>query len=347
MNLDILSQEEIISLRSLIDASQNIVICCHKSPDGDAIGSSLAWVDYLKSKQKDVRVAIPDACPDFLQWLPGFAQSVTRYDKHPDEVKNLFAHADLIFCLDFNVSARLEDMQPVLDQAQASKVLIDHHIGPDIPEAKLVISHEELCSTCELSFRILWQLGVFENMSKACAISLYCGMMTDTGGFTYNSTRPEIFLIISHLLEKGVDKDDIYNRVNHNYSTWCLRMRGYMMMQKLNVYEDLHASYFTLTREEMQRFHYIKGDAEGLVNEPLKIKGLKLSIYLREDTVKDNLIFVSLRSSCGFHCKQVAECFFNGGGHADAAGGKLHCSMDEAKEVAKQAIKYFAEELKK
>ena len=172
-------------------------------------------------------------------------------------------------------------------------------------------------------------------------------MMTDTGGFTYNSSRPEIFLIISHLLEKGVDKDDIYNRVNHNYSSWCIRMRGYMMMQKLNVYEDLHASYFTLTREEMQRFHYIKGDAEGLVNEPLKIKGLKLSIYLREDTVRDNLIFVSLRSSCGFHCKQVAEKFFNGGGHADAAGGKLHCSMDEAKEIAKNAIKYFAEELKK
>ena len=97
----------------------------------------------------------------------------------------------------------------------------------------------------------------------------------------------------------------------------------------------------------MQRFHYIKGDAEGLVNEPLKIKGLKLSIYLREDTVRDNLIFVSLRSSCGFHCKQVAEKFFNGGGHADAAGGKLHCSMDEAKEIAKNAIKYFAEELKK
>ena len=347
MNLDILSQEDLHTLRSTIEASQNIVICCHKSPDGDAIGSSLAWANYLKSKGKAATVTIPDACPDFLQWLPEFAQTVIRFDKHPDEVKALFDHADLIMCLDFNVSSRLEDMQSVFDNATATKILVDHHIGPDIPEARLVISHEEMSSTCELTFRILWQLGEFEAVSKQCAVDIYCGMMTDTGGFTYNSSRPEIFLIISHLLEKGVDKDDIYNRVNHNYSSWCIRMRGNMMMQKLNVYEDLHASYFTLTREEMQRFHYIKGDAEGLVNEPLKIKGLKLSIYLREDTVRDNLIFVSLRSSCGFHCKQVAEKFFNGGGHADAAGGKLHCSMDEAKEIAKNAIKYFAEELKK
>ncbi len=346
MKLDILSQEELSSLKSIINASHNIAICCHKSPDGDAIGSSLAWANFLSAQGKNVRVAIPDACPDFLQWLPGFSQTVIRYDKHPDEVKQIFESADMILCLDFNESHRLEDMRPVLESAQAAKVLIDHHIGPDMSDARLVLSHDEMSSTCELTFRILWQMGEFDNMSQQCAINIYCGMMTDTGGFTYNSNQPEIFLIISHLLEKGVNKDEIYNRVNHNYSTWCLRMRGYVMMQKLNVYEDLHASYFTLTREEMQRFHYVKGDAEGLVNEPLKIKGLKLSIYLREDTVKDNLIFVSLRSSCGFHCKQVAERFFNGGGHADAAGGKLYCSMDEAKEIAKQAIKYFAEELK-
>lgn len=347
MNLDILSSEELSSLKNKLNAAQNIVICCHKSPDGDAIGSSLAWANLLGEKGKSPRVVIPDACPDFLQWLPGYAQYVIRYDKHPDEAKQLFANADLVLCLDFNVTSRLEDMESVLTAATAPKILVDHHIGPDVPDTFLTVSREDMSSTCELTFRLLWQLGEFDTLSLACAVCIYCGMMTDTGGFTYNSNRPEIFLIIAHLLEKGIDKDDIYNRVNHNYSTWCIRMRGYMMMQKLNVYEDLHASFFALTREEMQRFHYIKGDAEGLVNEPLKIKGLKLSIYLREDTVKDNLIYVSLRSSCGFHCKQVAERFFNGGGHADASGGRLYCSIDEAKEVARQAIKYYAEELKK
>ena len=174
------------------------------------------------------------------------------------------------------------------------------------------------------------------DMAKDCAQCIYCGMMTDTGGFTYNSTRPEIYFVIGQLLSKGIDKDNIYNRVFHNYSVNALRFRAHIIANKMKVVNELHASYFIVTKEDMHRFHFIKGDLEGVVNSPLQIKGLKLSISLREDTERHNLVLVSLRSSNGFHCQPMAVQFFNGGGHADASGGKLYCSITEAEQIVQK-----------
>ena len=181
----------------------------------------------------------------------------------------------------------------------------------------------------------------FEAMNKKCAACIYCGMMTDTGGFTYNSNQPEIFFIVSQLLTKGIDKDKIYRNVFNNFSPWAIRLRGYLMSQKLNVFNDLHAAYFSISRREMRDFHFIKGDAEGLVNEPLKIKGLRLSISLREDDRRDNLVWVSLRSVDNFPCNKMAADFFNGGGHLNASGGRLHCSLDEAERTVRRALAHY------
>ena len=338
INLDLLSPEQVTRLDELVAGASRIVILGHSRPDGDALGSSLAWSEYLGAHYgKASQVIVPNSFPDFLHWLPG-VERVMRHDKHPEEVERLMRDADLAFCLDFNAVERLEGLAPALAASKAPRVLIDHHLNPTV--------YPDLSSTSEIVFRMVWQLGGFERLSKKFAVPVYCGMMTDTGAFTYNSSRPEIFFIIGELLTKGIDKDAIYNRVNHNYSVWAIRMRGYIMYQKLNVYAEEHASFFSLTREEMTKFHFVKGDAEGLVNEPLKIKNMKLSISLREDTVRDNLIWVSLRSGCGFHCKEMAERFFNGGGHADAAGGKLTCNMDEAEQTARLAIKAYATELR-
>lgn len=236
--------------------------------------------------------------PDFLRWMPG-SNEVLRYDKRPAEVKRAFDAADLVCCLDFNQMMRVEDMRPVLEECKAKRLLIDHHIDPD-RNNELTISRTEISSTSEIVFSLIWQLGGYDDMAKDCAQCIYCGMMTDTGGFTYNSTRPEIYFIISQLLAKRIDKDNIYNKVYHNYSTNALKLRGYIIYNKLNVVEELHAAYFAVTKEEMRRFKFIKGDLEGVVNIPQQIKGLKLSISLREDTEKPNVVLVSLRSSNGF-----------------------------------------------
>ena len=189
-------------------------------------------------------------------------------------------------------------------------------------------------------------MGAFDNLDKHFAIPVYCGMMTDTGGFTFASTRPEIFYIISLLLTKHINKDKIYRNVYHNYSENRLRLMGYVLYEKLVYLQEYNAAYYALTKEELRGFRFSKGDAEGLVNIPQQIKGLRLSISLREDTEKERLVWVSLRSVDDFPCNEMAEQFFNGGGHLNASGGRLNCTIDEAIETVKRAIIAFAEKLK-
>ena len=346
MKIELLSEAEIATLKENIDNSNRIVICCHKSPDGDALGSSLAWAEYLRTQGKEPDIIVPDAYPDFLQWLPG-SDRIIRYDKHAaDKADEMLQKADLIFCLDFNGTNRVDEMKYALEQSPAHKIMIDHHLDPSM-DTVLTVSHPQMSSTSELVFRIIWQLGGFEEMSHKCAVCIYCGMMTDTGGFTYNSNQPEIFFIVSQLLTKGIDKDKIYRNVFNNFSPWAIRLRGYLMSQKLNIFNDLHAAYFTISRRDMRDFHFIKGDAEGLVNEPLKIKGMRLSISLREDDRRDNTIWVSLRSVDDFPCNLVASEFFNGGGHLNASGGRLHCTLDEAERVVRRAFAHYEDLLTK
>ena len=344
MDINILNEAQLSQLDQLITTADIILITCHKSPDGDAIGSCLGWAEYLRSRGKEPTIVVPDQFPDFLMWLPN-TEKIVRYDKHKEKCDMLFKIADLIFCLDFNATSRVSDMEPALVGSPAPKVLIDHHLDPTVP-AVLSISHPEACSTCELVFRIAWQMNGFQSLGRQFAIPVYCGMMTDTGGFLYNSSRPEIYFIIGELLTKHIDKDRIYRNVYHNYSEDRIRLMGYVMYEKLTYLPEYHTAYYTINKDELRRFHFIKGDAEGLVNIPQQIKGLRLSISLREDTEKKNLIWVSLRSVDQFPCNKMASEFFNGGGHLNASGGHLNMTMEEAVETVRRAIIAYAEMLK-
>ena len=344
MNIDIMNEDQLVQMNQLISNANNILITCHKSPDGDAIGATLAWAEYLISIGKEPTMIVPDQFPDFLTWLPN-SQKIVRYDKHREKCDMLFKIADLIFCLDYNTPSRVDEMEQSLVNSPANRVLIDHHLKPEVP-AVLTISQPEACSTCELIFRIVWQMGAFEQQTKHFAVPVYCGMMTDTGGFLYNSTRCEIYFIISQLLTKHIDKDRIYRNVYHNYSEDRIRLMGYVLYEKLVYIPEYNAAFYTLTKDELRRFHFIKGDAEGLVNIPQQIKGLKLSISLREDTDKPNIIWVSLRSVDDFPCNLMAEQFFNGGGHLNASGGRINGTMQDAIETVRKAIDAFADRLK-
>ena len=345
MDINIMTDDQVAQLSHLISDAETILITCHKSPDGDAIGSCLGWAEYLRSQGKEPTVIVPDQYPDFLLWMPN-TEKIVRYDKRREKCDMLFKIADLIFCLDYNTPSRVEDMEQALVTSPAKRVLIDHHLNPDVPTV-LSISQPEASSTCELIFRIVWQLGGFEQMGRQFAAPIYCGMMTDTGGFTFNSSNPEIFYIISELLTKRIDKDRIYRNVYHNYSEDRLRLMGYVMYKKLIYLSEYHAAFYTLTKAEQQQFHFIKGDAEGLVNIPQQIKGLKLSISLREDTERPNLIWVSLRSVDSFPCNKMAAEFFNGGGHLNASGGRINGTMEDAIEVVRRAVQAYGGLLKK
>lgn len=338
---NLLNEQELQALRTHIAQSSRILICAHRGPDGDAVGSSLGWAEYLRQQGKQVDIIMPTPFPDFLRWMPG-SQDIRFYARHEAEAEQVIAQADLIFCLDFNGLQRLQEMQAPVAAAQAKRIIIDHHLDPDRSIAAQVVSFPTRCSTSEIVCRLIIELGGWDELPQKAAVCLYTGMMTDTGGFTYNSNDPEIYEVISMLLTKGIDKDKIYRNVFNVYSEDRMRLTGYILYRKLRFYYNRHASIFALTREEMRRFHFIRGDAEGLVNMPLQVKGMRLSISLREDTERD-VVRVSLRSVDDFPCNRMAEEFFHGGGHLNASGGELPFPLSEAMLTAERAIKAYAD----
>lgn len=338
---NLLNEQELQALRTHIAQSSRILICAHRGPDGDAVGSSLGWAEYLQQQGKQVDIIMPTPFPDFLRWMPG-SQDIRFYARHEAEAEPVIAQADLIFCLDFNGLQRLQEMQAPVAAAQAKRIIIDHHLDPDRSIAAQVVSFPTRCSTSEIVCRLIIELGGWDELPQKAAVCLYTGMMTDTGGFTYNSNDPEIYEVISMLLTKGIDKDKIYRNVFNVYSEDRMRLTGYILYRKLRFYYNRHASIFALTREEMRRFHFIRGDAEGLVNMPLQVKGMRLSISLREDTERD-VVRVSLRSVDDFPCNRMAEEFFHGGGHLNASGGELPFPLSEAMLTAERAIKAYAD----
>ncbi len=333
----VIEQAKIDHFTKWFERADKIVIVSHVSPDGDAIGSSLGLYHFLDSQEKTVNVIVPNAFPDFLKWMPG-SKDILLYDRYKEFADKLLAEADVICCLDFNALKRIEDMADAVAASPARKILIDHHLYPE-DFCKITMSYPKISSTSELVFRLICRMGYFDDISKEGAECIYTGMMTDTGGFTYNSNNREIYFIISELLSKGIDKDDIYRKVYNTYSESRLRLMGYVL-SNMTVYSDCNSALITLTKAEQSKFHYIKGDSEGFVNIPLSIKNVRFSCFLREDTEKP-MIKISLRSVGTFPCNQLAAEFFNGGGHLNASGGEFFGTMEEAKAVFEKALEKY------
>lgn len=336
----VIAQANVDHAKKWFERADKIVIVTHVAPDGDAIGSSLGLWHFLESQEKTVNVIVPNAFPDFLRWMPG-AKDIIRYDKYAEFADKLLNEADVICCLDFNALSRIDAMADAVAKSPARKMLIDHHLDPE-EFCKIIISHPGISSTSELIFRLICRLGYFEEITKEGAECIYTGMMTDTGGFTYNSNNREIYYIISELLSKGIDKDEIYRKVYNTYSEGRLRLMGYVLYDKMQVFHKFNSALIWLTRDEQKKFQYVKGDTEGFVNIPLSIKNVIFSVFLREDTEK-NTIKISLRSVGTFPCNKVAADFFNGGGHLNASGGEFYGTMDEAIELYKQALVKYEE----
>ena len=340
----ILTEEGLSRFRELIDKATKVVICAHVSPDGDAIGSTLALKHWLTRKGKQVTVVVPNIFPDFLHWMPG-AEDVKVFAKHEDEVKPVLAEADLFIIADLNDSSRMQDVEASVMANPAPKIMIDHHLNP-ADFCQLVISRPDMCATAEVICHLLYQLGELETITPDEATCLYAAMMCDTGAFTYNSNRAVVYECISHLLERGIDKDRIYRNVFWTYSLARMRLTGYLLYVKMEALPKLHASIITLTNEERKMLGVKNGDTEGIVNMPLQIAGMKLSVFLSEDTEHEGVVKVSLRSVDDFPCNDMSAQYFNGGGHKNASGGKLYCSMDEAVQKVREAIKSYAHWLK-
>jgi len=282
---------------------------------------------------KQPKVVTADGMPRTLQFLPGHKE-VTAYTRYPEFCEKLISEASLIICCDFNTLSRIDKLEPLVQSSTAPKIMIDHHRDPS-DFCDLVFSYPEMSSTCELAFRLIAAAGLLDYMDKNVATSITTGIVTDTRNFSVNCSNPEIYDIIYHLLQYGVDKQRIYRETMDTKSLDSMRLQAYAIYEKMMIYAEHKAALIALTSEDLEKFHYEKGDTEGLVNQPLQIPGIVYSIFLREDP---DCIKVSCRSKDDFPVSKICEDHFDGGGHLQAAGGEYHGPIDKCIELIEQFL---------
>lgn len=327
-------------LKAMLTEVKKIVITTHQNPDGDALGSVLGLYWFLVKSGHQVQVIVPNEYPEFLQWLPG-NQEVLIYSKNRLESTQFIAGCDIIFHLDYNDLKRSGDLESKLKKSNAFKVLVDHHPLPVI-NADIVISDTSVSSTSEIILELILQIGGEEILDLKMGECIYLGIMTDTGCFSFNSSNSRTFELIALLLKLGINKDEIYQLVYDNFSVHRMKLMGYCLNDKMQVFPEFSTALISLSLEEQKKFEFANGDSEGFVNLPLSIKGIQFSAFFieREDKIK-----VSLRSRGNFAVNIISEKHFAGGGHLNASGGESKLTLQETIDKFIALLPYYCKEL--
>lgn len=318
-------------LHIMLSASRRPVIVTHMKPDGDAIGSSMGMYHTLKSLGKNARTALVNPAPANLDFLVTgeHARDIYVHETMKTETEKVIEESDLIICLDFNAFHRTDTLEDILGKAGQPKILIDHHLGPEAEKFDLVISQPEISSTCELLYYVLLTLPQFDGDARrlppAAAEALMTGMTTDTNNFA-NSVYPSTFAMASSLIEAGVDRDRIISMLYNRFKESRIRLQGYVLKELMHITED-GVAYIVLDKETMIKYNVEEGDTEGFVNIPLTIDGIRLSVFAKED---NGYARISIRSKKGTSADMCSRAHFHGGGHENAAGGRLYFKKDIA-----------------
>lgn len=317
------------------------IIIPHISPDGDAAGSCSALSQVMQKNGIEWHILTCDYIPEYLRFLKNIASAISYQDK-PEVCKQLIAEADLIFMLDHNTVKREGDLEQWVVASQAERVIIDHHPDPD--QQQYVISDTCVSSTCELLYIVIMKIWGKEVMSPDIANSLYTGINTDTGGLSHNSSRPQTYRIVAGLLELGLDKAYIHERIYQMNNLSRLRLIGNTLLNKLQVSSRYPVAIMPITREELDRYNYKDGDLEGLVNIPLSVHNVCVSIQITERKEKVKLSF---RSKGNIPVNEWAKTWFKGGGHLNAAGGQMELPLEEVVKKVWETTPLFFEQFGK
>ena len=336
-------KEKAIKFRDLLSQKKNIVITTHRGPDGDAMGSSLALYNILVNLGHKVTVITPNDYASFLHWMPG-NDKVIEYDGNESLANEITNSAELIIMLDFNSKNRLDNYADTVFSSDTYKVLIDHHQDPDMKIADLIFSDPDSCSTAQLLYEVLDLMNFTENIDQDIAECLYTGIMTDTGSFKYNSTTSKTHNIIAKLIDKGARSSMIHDLVYDNSSADKMKLLGYCINDKLLLYPENNSAIISLTNEELNKFNFKKGDTEGIINYALAIKDIIFAAFVVE---REGVVKLSLRSKGDFKVNIIANKYFNGGGHTNAAGGISSVNVNETIKKVEEIINNYKEELNK
>ncbi len=323
----LIDNETVTSLKRLLADAKKVIVVMHVNPDGDAMGACLAMYHSLLQlyPEQEVIVVSPNHYPAFLQWMNG-ADKVLIFKENRKKVITEINSADLVICMDFNSLSRLEDLGEVLQTSTVPRVLIDHHIQPRVEEFTYIISKLLVSSTAEIVYRVMKEI-LPHPIPMPAAEAIFTGIMTDTNNFRDNASNPETFEVVADLLRLGVNKNKVTAAVYDNFSPARMKLLGYAL-ENMVVLPEYNAAYMAMSQAELSRFNFQPGDTESFVNYPLNIAKIKLAAYMSEQ--QDGSIRFSFRSRGDFSVNDFARTHFNGGGHRNAAGGRLTCSLKDA-----------------
>lgn len=320
---------EISRFENALSSSRKVAVLSHYSPDGDAVGSVIACCEYLESRGLEPFPILPSPIPLNLRFLTE-SREVAIYEENPGAAEDALASADMIICLDVSNLRRTEYMDGAAASSSAVKVLIDHHVRVEGDRFDIVFSTVSVSSACELLYDILMKMpgisGDASGLTPLCRDALYTGMMTDTNNFS-NSVYPGTFTMGAELLRCGVHKDMLQEKVFKSFSAHRMRLMGHLLFNRMQIVEKYNAAYMILSQAEKDEYNFVTGDSEGFVNLPLSIADVRISALFTQTTT--GYIRVSLRSKIGTDVNVLANRWYNGGGHVNAAGGRLFIGLDE------------------
>lgn len=330
-----MNETEIAKLKTYIDENQKFVLTCHTNADGDALGSTLGLRRVLMAIGKEATVIVPDLPPSFYSWMPDF-KTVKTYERETEVCDALIDAADCVFVMDYNDLKRVKSLGEKIIATGKPTLMIDHHTAPQL-QANVCISEPEAPATCEIAYRLCRAMGLEDKIDVKAATLFYSGIITDTGGLSYNSSQPELYILVADLLRKGIDKTTIHNNIFNNKNMRRLKLLGYTLHRKMHRIEKLPLAVMALDKEELDRFKYNTGDTEGFVNFPLQAKDVIATALIldRPDCIK-----ISIRSKGDFPVNEFAAEYYGGGGHINAAGANCTGDFDE---VVKQYEKNITE----
>ena len=318
-------ENQLEQLKQWLDKPAAVVIIPHKNPDGDAMGSCLAWQGILNQLGHSTTVIAPNEYPSFLHWLPGH-DSVLIYENNQEFADKLIAAAYMVFTLDFNTLKRIDQMGVRVSESSAKKIMIDHHQEPD-DYADIMFSNPSIGSTCEFVFQIIEGLGLVQKINKDIASSLYTGIVTDTGSFRFPSVTAATHRAVATLIDAGANHSQIHEKIKDNARPDRLKLLG-IALNNMVCITKYKTAYITLSQEELDACNYQKGDTEGFVNYGLSVAGIEMAVLMTESK-KENMIKISFRSKGDLAVNLFAKTYFEGGGHINAAGGKSDKSLQE------------------
>jgi len=336
------TDKEILTSVKNVLANQklNIAIVPHENPDGDAIGSAIGLAEVLTDYGHTVNIVSPNSYPEFLKWFSSDV-NIIHFNKNKKAGKETIQNADVLVCVDFNEIGRSEKIEKTIEKFTKTKILIDHHPNPT-NFCDYMISEPSYSSTAELIYDVVHQIGLEENITHNAAEALYTGVLTDTGSFSHNTSRPNTFKVVSELMKFGIDTEKIQSSVYHNFSAERMKLLGYCLNEKMEVYPEFRTAVISISRQELKRFKFEPGDTEGFVNYPLSINNIVFSAIFIE---KEDFVKASFRSKGDFPANKFAREHFSGGGHLNAAGGESKLSMQDTLKKFTQLLPEFKHQL--